>query len=149
MTCGKVNCASSSGASVVNCTFSWTTSVVLFVHVYKSGGTTIRQLFRDWAAYCGQGGAFIQAGSCRNHWADQLPANNSQYICLGSYQAPLYLEEQGAIIRSRSVVAGHISFGFGRFIPEMSPVYITCLRHSLSRFVSALVYEHRHAWKNL
>lgn len=124
------------------------TSVVLFVHIFKAGGTTNRKLFQDWADGCGKGDAFIQAGSCISHWT-ALPWNNSKYICLDANGVPMHLEEQGTIIRSRSVVAGHIRYGFDRFIPNKNPVYITCLRSPVSRLISAITYVHSREWIHL
>ena len=111
---------------VVRCDFPWESSVLLFVHIFKAGGTTSRQMFQDWTTICGRGETFIgiQAGSCPHgsKWA-KLPANNSKYICM-QIDRPMNLAEQASVIQSRSVVAGHISFGFGGFIPARVPVYI-------------------------
>ena len=120
--------------------------VVLFLHIYKTGGTTNRELFQHWSDECGLN--YAQCGSCLNGtWMEKLPDNNTDYICLhgaGVHRFPTPRNSQKDVLGSSiDVIAGHMAFGFHRYLNNKKYTYITCLRNPMSRFVSAILYEHR------
>ena len=118
--------------------------VVLFLHIYKTGGTSNRLLFQHWAEECGM--SYAQAGSCpEGAWMSKLPEDNSEYICLhgaGKHRFPTPRSSQRGILPLVDVIAGHMAYGFHKHI-QKKYTYITCLRNPMARFVSGLLYEQR------
>ena len=118
--------------------------VVLFLHIYKTGGTSNRQLFQHWAEECGM--SYAQAGSCpEGSWMTKLPEDNTEYICLhgaGKHRFPTPRSSQRGVLPLVDVIAGHMAYGFHKHI-QKKYTYITCLRNPMARFVSGLLYEQR------
>jgi hypothetical protein len=124
--------------------------VLLFLHVYKTGGTSSRELFEQWSETGGL--RYAQAGSClEGDWMTSLPANNTEYICLEPNGTPRFptprASQRGIVSHRLDVIAGHFAWGFHRFI-ERPVRYVTCLRNPLSRFVSDILYAHRFSESN-
>ena len=118
--------------------------VILFLHIYKTGGTSNRLLFQHWAEECGM--SYAQAGSCpEGAWMSKLPEDNTEYICLhgaGKHRFPTPRSSQRGILPLVDVIAGHMAYGFHKHI-QKKYTYITCLRNPMARFVSGLLYEQR------
>ena len=118
--------------------------VTLFLHIYKTGGTSNRLLFQHWAEECGM--SYAQAGSCpEGAWMSKLPEDNTEYICLhgaGKHRFPTPRSSQRGILPLVDVIAGHMAYGFHKHI-QKKYTYITCLRNPMARFVSGLLYEQR------
>ena len=123
---------------------------ILFLHIYKTGGTSNRQLFQHWAEACGM--SYAQCGSCpEGSWMTKLPENNTQYICLhgaGTHRFPTPRNSQRDTLPLVDVVAGHMAYGFHKHI-QKKYTYITCLRNPMARFVSSILYEHRAFTSNM
>lgn len=128
---------------------------VLFLHIYKTGGTSNRELFANWAE--AQGLRFAQVGSCpEGAWMSKLPDNNREYICLlpergSTVQAdgkrrinmPTPRPSQlPVVLNELDVVAGHFAWGFDQFVNKPHK-YMTCLRNPTSRYVSDILYANR------
>ena len=133
--------------------------MVLFLHVYKTGGTSNRELFAKWAE--AEGLRFAQAGSCpENAWMWKLPVDNHEYICLepvrGSSLAPDGVtqldmptprpSQMQIVSQQLDVIAGHFSWGFDHFV-DRTHKYVTCLRNPTSRYVSDILYANRFTHK--
>merc|ERR1740117_1921842 len=133
--------------------------VILFLHVYKTGGTSNRELFANWAE--SEGARFAQAGSCPDgQWMSKLEPNNHDYICLlplkgtnvdadGRTQVdmPTPRPSQMEIVAEElDVIAGHFAWGFDHFV-HRSHKYVTCLRNPTARYVSDILYANRFTHK--
>jgi len=124
-----------------------TVPVLLFLHIYKTGGTSSRQLFADWAQR--KALRFAQVGSCpEGAWMTELQEDNAEYICLSSGHAlddiPTPRPAQMSIVSQElDVMAGHMAWGFHNFIPKANTRYVTCLRNPMARYVSGILYANR------
>lgn len=133
--------------------------VILFLHIYKTGGTSNRELFANWAE--SEGARFAQAGSCPDGgWMSKLEPNNHDYICLiplkGSrtdadgrtlVDMPTPRPSQMEIVAEElDVIAGHFAWGFDHFV-HRTHKYVTCLRNPTARYVSDILYANRFTHK--
>ena len=133
------------------------------MHIYKTGGTSSRVLFANWAE--AENRTFAQAGSCsKNAWMSKLPDDNSEYICLAAdkdcslgssldpdgapwYDFPTPRPSQLHVPKVVDVLAGHMSWGFGDAFVHKPHKYFTCLRNPMARFVSDILYANRYTHK--
>ena len=133
--------------------------VTLFLHIYKTGGTSNRELFANWAE--AEGARFAQAGSCPDGaWMSKLAVDNRDYICLapekgshtdaeGRTQVDMPTprpSQMGIVAEELDVIAGHFAWGFDHFV-HRSHKYMTCLRNPKARYVSDILYANRFTHK--
>ena len=133
--------------------------MILFLHIYKTGGTSNRDLFAKWAEE--EGIRFAQAGSCpENAWMSKLEPDNNEYICLvpvkghtvdangrNRIDMPTPRPSQMQVVSEQlDVIAGHFAWGFDHFV-DRTHKYVTCLRNPTARYVSDILYANRFTHK--
>lgn len=99
-----------------------TDSVIVFLHLPKSGGTTFNDIINQQRKYHPD---FCRLGSC---------TNNGFYFHFDE----LTTEEHKRI----EIIFGHIFFGIHQQLPQPNFTYITLLRHPIERIISSY-YFHR------
>ncbi|CAM9377020.1 unnamed protein product [Ectocarpus fasciculatus] len=106
-------------------------STVMFLHVFKCAGSTLRQMFVDWANAEGESGAIVT--SCDD-------VRKEGVICLESHEL---IEEsvQMEMLSKQKVLAGHFIWGFQRRV-ERPFLMVTSLRNPLEAFVSGRQFLH-------
>ncbi|CAN0236023.1 unnamed protein product [Scytosiphon promiscuus] len=112
---------------------------LMFLHVWKCGGTTLRQLMCDWANREGLSCATV--AGCR------ALSLKERKICLANHRL-IYPEIQGEFIANQRVLAGHFRWGFQVYAAEPH-LLLTTLRNPLELFVSGEQYLHRGATSTL
>ncbi|CAM9638768.1 unnamed protein product [Ectocarpus sp. 6 AP-2014] len=106
-------------------------STVMFLHVFKCSGSTLRQMFVDWAKAEGESGAIVT--SC-----DKVEKEG--VICLASHELIKESVQMEMLLRQK-VLAGHFIWGFQRLV-EKPFLMITSLRNPLEAFVSGRQFLH-------
>ncbi|CAM9176307.1 unnamed protein product, partial [Hapterophycus canaliculatus] len=112
---------------------------LMFLHVWKCGGTTLRQLMCDWADL--EGLTCAQVAGCRDLSLQE------RKICLANHKL-IYPEIQGEFIANQRVLAGHFRWGFQVYAAEPH-LLLTTLRNPLELFVSGEQYLNRGATSTL
>ncbi|CAM9676137.1 unnamed protein product [Scytosiphon promiscuus] len=113
-------------------------STVMFLHVFKCAGSTLRRMLVDWAEEDGQRGAIV-------HKCDYT--SEEREVCLSHYQLVDEVKQREQISRLK-VLAGHFIWGFQRHV-RGPYLMITALRNPLEVFVSGQQYIHRKKTKTL
>lgn len=109
-------------------------ATLFFVHIFKAGGTTSRDMLRAYSEKCKL--LFRQAGHCG-------PLPMPGWICTERWIDVFAVEPASRPALTRTdVVAGHIAWGIHAYGPH-KPVFITCLRRPLDIFISARLYRNR------
>ncbi|CAM9509422.1 unnamed protein product [Scytosiphon promiscuus] len=111
------------------------TTTLLFMHLWKCAGSSLRHLLRDWAE------AKRQEIGIVVRCAD--PVNEEGKICMQRH-ALIDEEVQRPFIRRKQVVAGHFTWGFQQRVQQPF-VMFTTLRNPLELFVSGQQYLNRKA----
>ncbi|CAM9450460.1 unnamed protein product [Ectocarpus sp. 12 AP-2014] len=106
-------------------------STVMFLHVFKCAGSTLRQMFVDWAKAEGESGAIVT--SCNE-------VEKEGIICLASHEL-IKESVQMEMLSKQKVLAGHFIWGFQRLV-EKPFLMVTSLRSPLEAFVSARQFLH-------
>lgn len=130
--------------------------VIVFIHVFKTGGSTVRNFFRDLARTCSLGWlCIVHAGAGKRLSAkDAISRSGSTFRCdnvlgLGSglgYEKGCALDLHWAESQV-DIAGGHMRFGFGNiwtYSGSHRPVaYIGFIRDAFDLFVSRSIYiEH-------
>ncbi|CAM9850564.1 unnamed protein product, partial [Hapterophycus canaliculatus] len=131
---GAGNTSAASAASVV-AREGGPTTTLLFMHLWKCAGSSLRHLLRDWAEAKGQDiGIVVRCIEA---------VNDEGKICMQQH-ALIDEEVQGPFIRRQRVVAGHFTWGFQEHVHQPF-VMFTTLRNPLELFVSGQQYLNRKA----
>eukprot|EP00903_Cladosiphon_okamuranus_P015295 g14130.t2 len=106
-------------------------STLMFMHIFKCAGSTLRHMLVDWAEENGQEGAIVRE-------CDEIEGDD---ICLKAYEL---IDEavQVAYISRLKVIAGHFMWGFQRHV-QTPYLMVTALRNPLEVYVSGEQYMHR------
>ncbi|CAM9624786.1 unnamed protein product [Ectocarpus sp. 4 AP-2014] len=106
-------------------------STVMFLHVFKCAGSTLRQMFVDWAKAEGESGVIVT--SC-----DEVQKEG--VICLAKHEL-IKEDMQMEMLLKQKVLAGHFLWGFQRLV-EKPFLMVTSLRNPLEAFVSGRQFLH-------
>ncbi|CAB1099896.1 unnamed protein product [Ectocarpus sp. CCAP 1310/34] len=106
-------------------------STVMFLHVFKCAGSTLRQMFVDWAKAEGASGAIVT--SC-----DEVQKEG--VICLAKHEL-IKESVQMKMLLKQKILAGHFIWGFQRLV-EKPFLMVTSLRNPLEAFVSGRQFLH-------
>ena len=134
----------------------------VFVHVFKAGGSTIRQLFRNYAQYCHSGVAiFIKCSNVTaasidrdDFWYSQRNNSSSEkciikdYIHRSGKISHEHMYVKNAFLNEHmDIIAGHVSLGstynWKSESNKDSPAkiqYVIFFRESLERLISGMIY---------
>ncbi|CAM9624712.1 unnamed protein product [Ectocarpus sp. 4 AP-2014] len=113
-------------------------STVMFLHVFKCAGSTLRRMMVAWAEAEGELGAIVH--QCNY-------TSEAREICLTHYQLidePVQLE----VLSRQKVLAGHFLWGFQRHL-KRPYLMVTALRNPLEVYVSAQQYTHKRKTRTL
>ncbi|CAM9377067.1 unnamed protein product [Ectocarpus fasciculatus] len=113
-------------------------STVMFLHVFKCAGSTLRRMLVAWAEADDEPGAIVH--QCNY-------TSEAREICLTHYQLidePVQLE----ILSRQKVLAGHFLWGFQHHL-KRPYLMVTALRNPLEVFVSAQQYTHKRKTRTL
>ncbi|CAN0136881.1 unnamed protein product [Pylaiella littoralis] len=110
-------------------------STVMFLHVFKCAGTSLRKVFIEWATRGGWSGAVVEY--CRNSLS-----TNSGRICLNEKNHLADPLRQRWLLKGTRVLAGHFLWDF-RHRVTAPYLMITTLRNPLELFVSSRQYMHK------
>eukprot|EP00903_Cladosiphon_okamuranus_P020281 g18611.t1 len=123
---------------------SVTDSTILFLHVFKCAGTTLREVFTMLAEREGWTGAIVEEckgtpEKLRKRAEQLLPAHR---VCLDTNNDLIHTKSQKRLVAETKVLAGHFLWDFRQYV---SPPHlmITTLRNPLELFVSAQQFKHR------
>eukprot|EP00904_Undaria_pinnatifida_P010711 jgi/Undpi1/6770/HiC_scaffold_21.g09249.m1 len=112
---------------------------LLFMHLWKCAGSSLRHLLRDWAELEEQSIAIVVR-------CDDVISKDDK-ICLHQHQL-IDPRIQGPITREYHVLAGHFTWGFQAHVRQPY-VMFTTLRNPLELFVSGQQYLNRKATRVL
>eukprot|EP00752_Nemacystus_decipiens_P017561 g15736.t2 len=107
---------------------------LMFLHVWKCGGTTLRELMCDWAKRERLPCATV--ASCRG-----LSLRENK-ICLVNHKL-IFPDVQGDFIAKQRVIAGHFRWGFQVYAAEPHRL-VTTLRNPLELYASSRVARRLH-----
>ncbi|CAM9133356.1 unnamed protein product [Ectocarpus sp. 12 AP-2014] len=113
-------------------------STVMFLHVFKCAGSTLRRMLVAWAEAEDELGAIVH--QCNY-------TSEAREICLAHYQLidePVQLE----LLSRQKVLAGHFLWGFQRHL-KRPYLMVTALRNPLEVYVSAQQYTHKRKTRTL
>lgn len=133
---------------------------LLFVHVFKAAGSSVRGIFRRYAercgkrwaclVTCGEGGAVKEDGTLPCRLRDLVNLNRASIV---ERNAKYAAQSQGkramrrnpdafGLGRSAHIIGGHYHYGLHAILPPGRPyVYFTCVREPLSTWISGLRYN--------
>ncbi|CAM9260670.1 unnamed protein product [Ectocarpus fasciculatus] len=124
-----------SGAVVAGAGGGEVGTTLLFMHLWKCAGSSLRHLLRDWAEAKGQDiGIVVRCTDV---------VSEAGKICLKRHSL-INERFQGPFIRLHQVVAGHFTWGFQNHVRQPY-VMFTTLRNPLELFVSGQQYLNRKA----
>jgi hypothetical protein len=106
-------------------------STVLFIHLYKTGGSAVFQLLRDYAAL--NQVPFLDYTTWIRSWRG---------LSTGGGELELTQEEQ-EYLRKFQIIGGHMWYGKHRYLAEHT--YVTMLRKPSATAVSEILYKSRSA----
>ncbi|CAM9823103.1 unnamed protein product [Ectocarpus sp. 12 AP-2014] len=106
---------------------------LMFLHVWKCGGTTLRELMCDWAN--SEGLPCATVAGCGHL------SLKERKVCLLNHKL-IFPEQQGEFIARQKVLAGHFRWGFQVYAAEPHWL-VTTLRNPLELFVSGEQYLNR------
>ncbi|CAM9243072.1 unnamed protein product [Ascophyllum nodosum] len=112
---------------------------LMFLHVWKCGGTSMRKLLCSWAERENLPCATV--ATCKSLSLQE------KKICLVN-QKVIFPEVQGKFIAEQRVIAGHFRWGF-QFYAAEPHLLITTLRNPLELYVSGQQYLNRDATRTL
>ncbi|CAB1099895.1 unnamed protein product [Ectocarpus sp. CCAP 1310/34] len=113
-------------------------STVMFLHVFKCAGSTLRRMLVAWAEAEDELGAIVH----RCNYTSE-----AREICLAHFKLvdePVQLE----LLSRQKVLAGHFLWGFQRHL-RRPYLMVTALRNPLEVYVSAQQYTHKRKTKTL
>lgn len=113
-------------------------ATVLFLHVFKCAGTTLRELFTGWAGRMGQQGAIVV--ECRN--IQRVKYRERGRVCLDRNNQLIATQGQMKFVKAQKVLAGHFFWGFQEYTRQPY-LMVTTLRSPLELAVSAQQFMHR------
>eukprot|EP00752_Nemacystus_decipiens_P018618 g16693.t1 len=116
-----------------------TTSTLLFMHIWKCAGSSLRHLLRDWASLKGQDIGIVVR-------CTDVVSQEKDTVCLQRH-ALINETVQAPYVRLKQVVAGHFTWGFQKHV-QQPYVMFTTLRNPLELFVSGQQYLNRKASKH-
>ena len=108
--------------------------LVLFLHVFKAAGSSVREIFKGWARECG-----LRVATAGSQCAG---AGAASRLCL---EHGLLKDDDQArrVDAGLDVVAGHLTYGFHAALRRPA-LYVTMLRNPVSTRVSGALYLARH-----
>lgn len=130
---------------------------LLFIHVFKAAGSTVRELFRKYAERCGKRWACLV--QCSNGGAvadgkDVVPCRLRDVINVNRKSVVEVNERQtgarrlrrnpsaAGLGRAAHVIGGHYHYGLHEILPPARPYsYFTVLREPLATWISGLRYN--------
>eukprot|EP00752_Nemacystus_decipiens_P011565 g10270.t1 len=113
-------------------------TTLMFMHIFKCAGSTLRHMLVDWAQENGQRGAIVRE-------CDHLDEEGD--ICLHDYEL-INEAVQVEKISHLKVLAGHFMWGFQRHV-KTPYLMVTALRNPLEVYVSGKQYMYRHETSTL
>ena len=111
-----------------------TAPLVLFLHVFKAAGSSVREIFKGWAQECGLRVA-VAGSQCAGTGA-------ASRLCLEHGQLKNDVQAR-RVDAGLDVVAGHLTYGFHAALKRPA-LYVTMLRNPVSTRVSGALYLARH-----
>ena len=108
--------------------------LVLFLHVFKAAGSSVREIFKGWAQECGLRVAVAGSQGAGTGAASRL--------CLEHGQLKNDVQAR-RVDAGLDVVAGHLTYGFHAALRRPA-LYVTMLRNPVSTRVSGSLYLARH-----
>eukprot|EP00752_Nemacystus_decipiens_P003543 g3269.t1 len=121
-------------------------STILFLHAFKCGGTTLRQVFMSLAAANGWSGAVVPG--CKTQRVFQFYDPPGGYICITHDNQVADQARAKWLVGGTKVMAGHFLWDFRTYVTQPY-LLITTLRHPLELFVSGLQFKHRDKTRTL
>eukprot|EP00903_Cladosiphon_okamuranus_P011312 g10666.t1 len=115
-------------------------STILFLHGFKCGGTSLRQVFMSLAEANGWSGAVVPG--CKRQEAVQFYDPPGSSICI-TRENQLVDQERGKwLVGGTKVLAGHFLWDFRTYVTQPY-LLITTLRNPLELFVSGQQFKNR------
>eukprot|EP00752_Nemacystus_decipiens_P007910 g7067.t1 len=119
-------------------------STILFLHVFKCAGTSLREVFTMFAYREGWTGAVVEECKIspmklRKRAEHLLPAS---LICLDRQNDLIQTKSQHMEVVAAKVLAGHFLWDFRQYV-RAPYLMITTLRNPLELFVSSQQFKHR------
>ncbi|CAM9368643.1 unnamed protein product [Ascophyllum nodosum] len=123
-------------------------STILFLHVFKCAGTSLRYVLLEWAHREGWSG--VEVEECRNpqFWMKASSKLQKKRVCLDTRNDLLDPARQRWKVASQKLIAGHFLWGFRKYVRQPY-LMITTLRQPLELFVSAQQFIHRDKTRTL
>ncbi|CAM9513116.1 unnamed protein product [Pylaiella littoralis] len=110
-------------------------STVMFLHVFKCAGTTLREVLITWANREGWNGAEVA-------YCSKMALLNSGHICLNDKNDLADPLEELSLVKDTKVFAGHFLWDFRHYVTAPY-LMLTMLRNPLELFVSSQQYMHK------
>ncbi|CAM9513046.1 unnamed protein product [Pylaiella littoralis] len=116
-------------------------STVMFLHVFKCAGTSLREVFMAWAKRGGWQGAVVQ-------YCKTISFKNEHCICLNEKNDLVDPLRQRWLVKGKRVLAGHFFWDFRHYVTAPY-LMVTTLRNPLELFVSGQQFKHKADTKTL
>ncbi|CAM9146335.1 unnamed protein product [Scytosiphon promiscuus] len=112
-------------------------STIMFLHVFKCAGTSLRQVFMSWAEQNGWSGAIVS--ECK---ANSKALTQADRVCLNERNDLIDIATQKWQVAEKKVLAGHFIWNFDQYATPPHLI-VTTLRNPLELFVSSQQFKHR------